>query len=79
MRISLDTGPRNIARIRKTHEHITIRVISGDCIIGRDRQGLSDGGGMPVYTSDGIVSIAWEVGELWMAGAPTAVVEVIVP
>lgn len=78
MRITLTDSPRNIAYI-PTFRHIVARVISGDCIIGRDRQNLSDGGGLPVSASDGILNLAWDVGPLWMAGSPTCEIEVLIP
>jgi hypothetical protein len=81
MRLSLVDSPRNICHIPKTL-NVIMRVISGDVIVGRDRQTLADGGGLPVGTSDGIVTLAWDAGALFMAASPagaSAVVEVVVP
>ena len=80
MRITLVDTPRHIAPVPR-FTHILLRVISGDVLLGRDRQSISDGGGLPVAVADGIQNLAWDTGELWMSAATgtTAVAEVIVP
>lgn len=81
MRITLVDSPRSICHIPK-FQNLILRVISGGVIVGRDRQTLADGGGLPVATTDNIVTLPWDAGALYMAATPagtTAEVEVIVP
>lgn len=81
MRIGLVDSPRLIADPPR-FLHVILRVISGDVLVGRDRQTLSDGGGLPVAASDGIVTLFWDAGALYMASTPAgtqASIEVIVP
>ena len=81
MRISLVDSPRHIASIPK-FQRIILRVISGGVVLGRDRQTLDDGGGLPVSSTDNIVQLEWDAGAVFMAASPSgsqAVVEVIVP
>lgn len=79
MRLSLVETPRKICTVPRSLR-IHLRAISGTALLARDPQTLFDGGGLPVGTADGIVSLEWENGALWMAGqGGAAVVEAIVP
>lgn len=79
MRISVNDTPRNVARIpRKLNLHM--RVISGTALISRDGQTLLTGGGLPIAVADGIQSLEWDAGDLWISGSGgTAEIEVILP
>jgi len=80
MRITLIDSPSPIATIPR-FQHVILRVISGSILIGRDRQSVESGGGLPVAAADNIVTLAWDAGPLWMAADPgtQATAEVIVP
>lgn len=80
MRLILVDSPRQVARVPR-FTHLILRVITGAVLLARDRQTLSDGGGLPVAVADGIQDLAWDAGDLWMAAASgtTSDVEVIVP
>lgn len=81
MRLTLVDSPRHIATLPK-FQHVVLRVISGAAVIGRDRQSLENGDGLPIAVSDGIQNLAWDTGALFMAASPLGSqceIEVIVP
>lgn len=79
MRISVTDTPRNVARIPE-RRNLHLRVISGNALLSRDGQTLLTGGGLPIGTADGIVTLEWDAGELWISGSGgTSVLEVILP
>ena len=81
MRITLVDSARHIANVPR-FTHVIVRVIAGTVLIGRDRQTLEDGGGLPVAVSDGIQSLDWDTGPLYMAATPAgtqASIEVVLP
>jgi len=80
MRITLIDSASPIATIPR-FQHVILRVISGTILIGRDRQSVENGGGLPASVADGIVTLAWDAGPLFMAAASgtQATAEVIVP
>lgn len=72
---STDT-PRQLATFpRPTWVHI--RVVSGTARFASTNQELLAGEGLPVLSTDNIVSLVWEPAQLWVSG--TAELELIVP
>lgn len=79
MRINLVSSPRKIATLRRP-AWLHLRAISGTALLAPDQQTLTDGGGLPVSVGDGIVSLNWENGDVFMAGQGGASeVEIVIP
>lgn len=81
MRLTVSDSPRHVATL-STREWIHLRVLSGDVLLARENQTLLAGNGLPVAVSDGLVSLNWQAGNLWIqspAGSGNAVLEVVLP
>lgn len=79
MRIQATDSPRQLATFqRPTWVHT--RVASGTVRLAQSNQELLAGEGLPIASTDGIVSLVWEPAQLWIMGAGgTAELEVIIP
>lgn len=81
MRLTVSDSPRHVAKL-STREWIHLRVISGNVLLARENQSLVAGDGLPVGVSDGLVSLNWQAGDLWIqspSGSGSAVLEVVLP
>lgn len=79
MRVLLKDSPRHLATIH-VRTWIHLRVISGNVRIARENQELLGGAGLPVLTSDGIVSLNWQTGSIWAQGSGgDAELEIVLP
>ena len=81
MKVSIVDSPRKIAKVPR-FMHVHMRVASGTVLLARDNQTLIDGGGLSVSAADGILSLPWDTGDLWMAAYPqgtTAQIEMVLP
>lgn len=79
MKIELASGPRRIAFI-PSGRRVHLRVTGGTIRLAEDPQTLTDGAGIPVSSADGLVSLVWDSGPLWMApdGGP-ATIQLVLP
>ncbi len=73
-------SPRKVATLPRC-ANVHFRVLTGDALVAQTSQELIDGGGLPIAITDGIVSLEWQQGELWLSagGSADCVLEVIVP
>jgi hypothetical protein len=79
MRIAAIASPRKVATIPKLYT-LHMRVIgAGGVLLAREEQTLISGGGLPVSSTDGLVSLVWDAGEVWVQGDPTGTMEIVLP
>jgi len=78
MRITAISSPRHVATIARQLT-LHLRVTSGAVLIAREQQDLLAGGGLPIAAADGIQSLDWDTGQLWVQGDPAGTFEVVLP
>jgi hypothetical protein len=78
MRITAISSPRKVATIPKLYT-LHMRVITGSVLLARDQHTLMTGGGLPISAGDGLVSLVWDSGDVWVQGEITGTMEIVLP
>lgn len=79
MRIKLIASPRKIGRVSGPNGWLTARVISGSARLAITEQELISGEGLPLETTDGLISLQVGARDLFMcsSGGAGSEVEII--
>lgn len=75
MRLTLTGDPLRLVKWPDERlRWILLRVISGNIRVGLTDEQLRTGGGLPVASADGLLSLPWETAEVWVAGVGELVI-----
>jgi hypothetical protein len=73
MRVQVTDTPR-LFSTRRNPRWITLRVITGAVKLGTEQIELLSGYGLPIATTDNIVSVVWPEDQLWIQSSPPGTV-----